>query len=63
LKGIEVEVKQKVDEDVKKARSDSEIEVDELFYDMYENNLQGNIRGITPWDRHAHKKTIQAQNI
>merc|ERR1712051_172558 len=48
LKGIEVDVKKKVDEDVKKARSDTEIEVDELFYDMYENNLQGKIRGITP---------------
>merc|ERR1711992_56226 len=63
LKGIEVEVKKKVDEDVKKARSDAEIEVDELFYDMYENNLQGKIRGITPWDKHTHKKTIEAQNL
>ena len=63
LKGIEVEVKKKVDEDVKKARSDAEIEVDELFYDMYENNLQGKIRGITPWDKHTHKKTIEAQNV
>merc|ERR1712066_200865 len=63
LKGIEVEVKKQVDEDVKKARSDGEIEVDHLFYDMYENNLQGNIRGIAPWDKHAHKKTVQAQNI
>merc|ERR1712241_1467893 len=63
LKGIEVEVKKKVDEDVKKARSDAEIDVDELFYDMYENNLQGKIRGIAPWDKHAHKKTIEAQNV
>merc|ERR1712183_1262497 len=63
LKSIEVDVKKKVDEDVKKARSDAEIEVDELFYDMYEHNLQGKIRGITPWDKHAHKKTIEAQNI
>merc|ERR1719510_1205179 len=63
LKGIEVEVKKKVDEDVKKARTDSEIEVDELFYDMYENNLQGKIRGITPWDKHTHKKTVEAQNV
>merc|ERR1712066_50375 len=63
LKGIEVEVKKKVDEDVKKARSDAEIEVDELFYDMYEHNLQGKIRGITPWDKHTHKKTVEAQNV
>merc|ERR1711910_105453 len=58
LKGIEVDVKKSVDEDVKKARSDSEIDVDELFFDMYENNLQGKIRGIAPWDKHAHKKTV-----
>ena len=63
LKGIEVEVKKSVDEDVKKARSDREIDVEELFYDMYESNLQGKIRGIAPWDKHAHKKTVQAQNI
>merc|ERR1712054_503471 len=63
LKAIEVDVKKKVDEDVKKARADVEIGVEELFYDMYEENLQGQIRGITPWDKHEHKKTIKAQNI
>merc|ERR1719167_487329 len=63
LKAIEVDVKKKVDEDVKKARADVEIGVEELFYDMYEENLQGQIRGITPWDKHEHKKTVKAQNI
>merc|ERR1712122_203715 len=63
LKGIEVDVKKKVDEDVKKAKSDAEIGVEELFYDMYENNLQGKIRGIAPWDKHEHKKTVKAQNV
>merc|ERR1712176_1327531 len=63
LKGIEVDVKKKVDEDVKKAKSDAEIGVEELFFDMYENNLQGKIRGIAPWDKHEHKKTVKAQNV
>ena len=63
LKGIEVDVKKQVDEDVKKAKSDGEIGVEELFFDMYEENLQGKIRGITPWDKHDHKKTKTAQNI
>jgi len=63
LKGIEVDVKKQVDDDVKKARADGEIGVEELFYDMYENNLQGKIRGITPWDKHDHKRTVKAQNI
>merc|ERR1719191_41313 len=63
LKGIEVDVKKQVDDDVKKARADGEIGVEELFYDMYENNLQGKIQGITPWDKHEHKRTVKAQNI
>ena len=63
LKAIEVDVKKQVDEDVKKAKSDTEIGVEELFFDMYEDNLQGKIRGIAPWDKHEHKKTQKAQNI
>ena len=63
LKGIEVDVKKKVDDDVKKAKSDGEIGVEELFFDMYEANQGGKIRGITPWDKHEHKKTAKAQNI
>merc|ERR1712001_300824 len=63
LKGIEVDVKKQVDDDVKKARANGEIGVEELFYDMYENNLQGKIRGITPWDKHDHKRTVKAQTI
>merc|ERR1712215_107343 len=33
-----------------------EIGAEELFYDIYEKNLEGKIRGITPWDQHEHKK-------
>merc|ERR1739844_519866 len=63
LKEIEIEVKKSVDADVKKAKSDSEIGSEELFYDIYENNLEGKIRGITPWDKHDHKKTQVAKNV
>merc|ERR1711910_78946 len=63
LKAIEIEVKKSVDADVKKAKSDSEIGAEELFYDIYEKNLEGTIRGITAWDQHEHKKTQVAQNI
>merc|ERR1739838_877222 len=63
LKAIEIDVKKKVDEDVKKAKSDGEIGVEELFYDIYQNHKGGKIRGITPWDQHEHKKTNTAQNI
>jgi len=63
LKAIELEVRQAVDADVKKAKGDSEIGAEELYYDVYENNLQGKLRGIGPWDKHDHKKTQVAQNV
>jgi len=63
LKSIELDVRQAVDADVKKAKSDGEIGAEELYYDVYESNLSGKLRGIGPWDRHEHKKTQVAQNI
>merc|ERR1711936_1353209 len=63
LKAIEIEVKKAVDADVKKAKTDGEIGAEELFYDIYENNLEGKIRGVAPWDQHEHKKTQVAQNV
>jgi len=63
LKLIEQQVRKEVDADLKKARSGEEIGVEELFYDIYENNLQGKIRGVAPWELHEHKKTQTAINI
>jgi len=63
LKAIEIEVKKAVDADVKKAKTDGEIGAEELFYDIYENNLEGKIRGVAPWDQHEHKKTQVAANL
>jgi len=63
IKAIEIEVKREVDEAVKMAKADSQIGEEELFYDVYENNLQGKIKGIFSTDRHEHKKTQVAVNI
>merc|ERR1712203_810654 len=63
LKEIEIEVKKSVDADVKKAKTDGEIGAEELFYDIYEKNIEGTIRGIAPWDQHEHKKTQVAANL
>merc|ERR1711971_994197 len=63
IKAIELEVKQSVDADVKKAKSDGEIGEEELYYDIYENNLGGKVRGIFSRDLHEHKKTQQALNV
>jgi len=56
-------VKQSVDADVKKAKSDGEIGEEELYFDIYENNLGGKVRGIFSKDLHEHKKTQQAINV
>merc|ERR1712025_126713 len=57
VKRIEQTVRKDVDNEVKKAKEDVEIGVEELFYDMYHTNLHGSIRGISPWDLHDHKNT------
>merc|ERR1711913_270818 len=63
LKQMEQEIRKSVDADVKKAKSDPEIGVEELYYDVYENNLHGNLRGLLPWEKHEHKKTQKAINL
>jgi len=63
VKEIEQMVRKEVDADVKRAKSDPEIGVEELTYDIYENNLGDKVRGIVPWELHEHKKTQTAINI
>jgi pyruvate dehydrogenase E1 component alpha subunit len=63
LKSIEIEVKKSVDADVKKAKSDTEIGAEELFYDIYEKNIGGTVRATAPAEQLEHKKTQVAQNV
>lgn len=63
LKKMEMDVRKSVDADVKRAKTDPEIGVEELYYDVYENNLQGKLRGLLPWEKHEHKKTQKALNL
>lgn len=63
LKAIEMDVRKAVDNDVKRAKSDPEIGVEELTYDIYENNLGGKVRGVDPWTLLDHKKTQKAINL
>merc|ERR1712150_361409 len=63
LKEIEVSIKKAVDAEVKKAKADPEIGVEELYNDTYEQNLGGDIRGLLPWERHPHKTTQTAINL
>lgn len=52
-----------MDENVKKAKSDKEIGLEELVTDIYSDNKEVVIRGITPWDRLEHKTLGMAVNI
>merc|ERR1712142_386871 len=63
VKRIEQQVKKEIEVDVKKAKEDKEIGVEKLFWDMYQENLQGEIRGISPWDYHEHRNTQKALNV
>ena len=63
LKQIELDIRKFVDKEGKRARSDTEIDVSELYNDVYEENLHGKLRGLVPWEKHDHKKTRKAQNV
>jgi len=52
-----------VDEDVKKAKSDKEIGLEELTTDIYADSREPIIRGTTPWDRYQHKTLGAAVNV
>lgn len=56
-------IRKSVDADVKKAKTDPEIGVEELYYDVYEKNLEGELRGLVPWEKHQHKNTQKALNL
>jgi pyruvate dehydrogenase E1 component alpha subunit len=63
LKKIDSEVKQEIDEAVRVAKSDPEIALDELYADIYAVPLEENIRGITPFTQHHHKKICSPINV
>merc|ERR1712173_40234 len=63
LKKIELDARKMVDGVVKQVKGDPELDVSELYYDVYEANQGGDIRGLVPWQKHEHKKTQQAINL
>jgi TPP-dependent pyruvate/acetoin dehydrogenase alpha subunit len=63
FQNLENKIRAAVDENVKKAKSDKEIGLEELVTDIYADNKEGFIRGITPWDRLEHKTLGMAVNV
>jgi pyruvate dehydrogenase E1 component alpha subunit len=63
LKKIEAEVKKEVDAATALARTDGEIDVKELTCDIYQKNLDGDVRGITPEQWWKHITLNRAVNL
>ena len=57
------EIKNEIDDAVKKAKADNEIALEELTYDVYSNPLENIIRGIDPWSPLQHKRFGPAVNL
>lgn len=62
FKKIEGEIRAAVDEATKKAKADSEIGNEELTADIYTNNLEGEVRGVTPFQGWKHLRIGAAVN-
>lgn len=54
LKKMDAEIKTEVDAATKLAKSDKEISLQELYTDVYGNNLVPLIRGVAPKEFHKH---------
>lgn len=63
IKKIDDEIKQTVDAAVKFCKADKEISVDELYTDVYSNNLVPLIRGLLPDQLHKHNTLNRAVNL
>lgn len=63
LKKIEGEVKKEVDAATALARTDGEISVQELTCDVYQKNLDGDIRGVQPESWWKHSSLNRAVNV
>jgi len=63
IKNLENKIRASVDEDVKKAKSDKEIGLEELVTDIYADNKEHVIRGTTPWHQFQHKTLGTAVNV
>ncbi|XP_076619173.1 putative pyruvate dehydrogenase E1 component subunit alpha, mitochondrial isoform X2 [Colletes latitarsis] len=62
IKALENEIRKMVDDAVKTAKLDSEIPLNELTADIYANNLEKEIRNITPFKPLSHTRLGPAIN-
>lgn len=62
IKKIDGEIKTIVDAATKHAKVDKEIGLDELYTDVYGQNIEKDIRGILPSKLHPHKTLNHLRN-
>ncbi|XP_050295482.1 pyruvate dehydrogenase E1 component subunit alpha type II, mitochondrial-like isoform X2 [Anthonomus grandis grandis] len=62
IKEIDAKIRAEIDDATKKAKAEKEIELDELSADVYCNNLEGDIRGISIFHPLKHKRIGPAVN-
>ncbi|KAI9558771.1 hypothetical protein GHT06_015560 [Daphnia sinensis] len=62
LKDIDQNVRQVIDDAVKRAKSDKEIGLDELTADIMSNPIDTRVRGVTAFDTLTHKRLGPAVN-
>ncbi|XP_043249356.1 probable pyruvate dehydrogenase E1 component subunit alpha, mitochondrial isoform X1 [Colletes gigas] len=62
MKALENKIRKMVDDAVKAAKADSEIPLNELTADIYANNLEKEIRNITPFKPLSHTRLGPAIN-
>lgn len=63
LKKIEGDIRTSVDEATKRSKSEKEVGFDDLAGDIYSVNLEGKIRGVTPFAPLDHKRIGPAVNL
>lgn len=59
---IENEIRVLIDQNVKKAKADVEVGLDDLAGDVYTKNVEGDIRNVTPFTPLKHKRVGKAIN-
>jgi len=63
LKEIDTQIRKEVDDAVKIAKSDPELDVSELYGDIYAKYLDENVRGPTPFTVYQSKNTGHIINL
>lgn len=60
---IDAKIRTQIDEATKKAKAEKEVGLDELAGDIYAENLEGDIRGVSIFQPLKHKRVGPAVNI